>query len=99
MTDFYELRIKAGLTSRHDTAILCGVTPRTIRNWEKHKAPKAAISLILLSTGYIDWAGPPWHGWRFHHGHLITPEHDTITAGDIRAIPYLKQSIRLLQNR
>jgi len=72
MTDFYELRIKAGYPSRIDAAQLCGVTPRTIRNWEKNGAPKTATSLIQLSAGSLDWAGPPMArlaipSWPPHH--------------------------------
>ena len=85
MDDIYVLRRTARL-SIESAAELCGVSPRTIRSWEKCGAPAYAINSLKLSAGFP--FGDMWQGWRFADGLFWSPEGVSFTAGEIRAIPY-----------
>lgn len=85
MDDFYASRRIARL-SKDQTADLCGVSPRTITSWEKHKAPIYAVNLVNLLSGFP--TGEHWQEWRFYDGLLWSPEGVSFTPFEIRAIPY-----------
>ncbi|MDD5033197.1 MAG: hypothetical protein PHE55_00435 [Methylococcaceae bacterium] len=71
-SDFYRLRLKTGLGNLDKAAELCGVTTRTIQNWDKKGAPATAMRLLqLYDRKYCSGIGPQWEGFCFSRGVLI----------------------------
>lgn len=68
-SNFYRLRLKLGLTIE-SAASLCGVTTRTIKNWDHSGAPLTAMRLLQLSDKqHVGHEG--WSGFMFSRGVLI----------------------------
>lgn len=62
-SDFYKLRNKLGI-SIEQTAELCGVTERSIQNWDSKGAPLMATRLLwYYDSKNINYPG--WRGWEF----------------------------------
>ncbi|WNV04074.1 hypothetical protein RP726_16880 [Candidatus Methylospira mobilis] len=62
-SDFYKLRIKLGI-SLEKTAELCGVTERSVQNWDSKGAPLMATRLLwYYDSKKINY--PEWRGWEF----------------------------------
>lgn len=82
---------KAGL-SIEACASLLGISARTVRRYDV--APPAwyvlVLSLLAGELSAFPGAGAEWEGWRFSRGQLCTPEHQEITAGEVRSLPYLR---------
>jgi len=57
---FYALRFKAGFNSWEKCAEFCGVTVRTIKNWERTGAPITAIKLMSLMSRDLSHFGENW---------------------------------------
>jgi len=81
-SDFHKLRLKVGLADTAQAAEFCGVTVRTIQNWDKTGAPFIAMRLLHLYDRHeLGGHGEDWKGWRFSRGKLIcgrlafTPRH------------------------
>ena len=92
MSSFTYLRLLAGFPNRKSAADFCGVTERTIRNWEKNGAPEAVIKLMTLASQELSWINDSWKNFRFYQGRLITDRKFPITPEDLRAFPYLLQA-------
>ncbi len=94
MTNFTYLRLLAGFPDRKSAASFCGVSERTVRNWEKHGAPKAIVKLMTMASSDLSWIDKRWQGFRFYKGTLITDTNYPIYPGDLRAFPYLVQTAK-----
>lgn len=72
-SDFWKLRHKVGLGGdAARCAELCGVTPRTIANWDTKGAPPMAMRLLhLYDRADLSGHGPEWAGWRMSRGRLM----------------------------
>ena len=69
-SDFYRLRSRLGLSTQA-VAELCGVTPRSVQNWDKHGAPIMAVKLLTIwDRQYV--GHPGWNGWMFSRGALMS---------------------------
>ncbi len=90
---FEELRLAAGFPDRESAASFCGVTVRTVRNWERGKVPPYIVKLFQLAGGDLEWVGREWRGFRFHGGRLWTDTNYPVGPGDLRAIPYLWKAV------
>ena len=58
--------------------------------------------LYIVAQGNLDGllaAGPDWRGWGFKCGKLYSPEGVEISAGEIRAIPYLRALVAEYKRR
>ncbi|BCX89510.1 hypothetical protein MIN45_P1883 [Methylomarinovum tepidoasis] len=89
--EFAHLRLLAGFPDRESAASFCGVTVRTVRNWEKRGAPPYIVKLFQQAQGDLSWAHPSWQGFRLWREHLFTDGNYPLTAGQLRAYPYLLQ--------
>lgn len=83
--------------SIEDVAAACGVKPGTVKLWEsgKAKTPPYVDKVIQFKSGFLPHTG--WEGWRFWRGELWAPEGYHYTAGDIRAIFWLKRENETLR--
>lgn len=82
-------------------ARLAGVSLRTAQRW-KHagKTPhRYSDKLSLILEGDLGRLWPGWRGFRLLNGMLITPEGESLTPGDLRAVPIRKAQVRELQAR
>lgn len=81
---FYKLRHQVGL-DRAAAADLCGVTERTISNWDVLGAPIIAMKL-LHRYDRQDLSGiDGWKGWRFSRGALV--------KGKMRFLPHTLENL------
>lgn len=80
---FREARARAALSVRA-AALLLGVTPHTIRNWERGKTrvPYSAFKLLRISSGYA-LPGRAWRGWCIRGDTLWSPEDRPFKASDL----------------
>ena len=62
-TEFEKLRGKLFI-SRKDAAVLFEVTERTIRNWEKKKAPQWALRELMRQDRQLSGYHPAWNGFK-----------------------------------
>lgn len=70
-SDFQRLRLRVSL-SVEACAELCGVTVRTIQNWDAKGAPLIAMRLLhIYDRQDLGGHGSEWRGWRFSRGKLI----------------------------
>ncbi len=92
--NFYHLRfIEAGISIEH-AAHLCGVTTKTIRNWENGKiaVPTSAAKVIkAYGAGYLPTSCKDWDGWRLLDDKLWLPEGISYTPSEIRAMYFIRQ--------
>lgn len=80
---FHRLRVKVGLADKARCAELCGVTERTIENWDKKGAPFIAERLLhLYDKKDCGGVGPSWTGFLFSRGRLVNTRHGLIFDGD-----------------
>ncbi len=71
-SEFWKLRHKAGLGDKEKAAELCGVTVRTIENWDRKGATATATRLLhLWDRKECAGAGPEWAGFMFSRGKLV----------------------------
>jgi hypothetical protein len=71
-SEFHALRLKAGLADTAKAAELCGVTARTVQNWDAKGAPETAMRLLqLYDRKDCAGAGPGWSGFLFSRGVLV----------------------------
>lgn len=84
-----------GITIK-EIARICHVDLTTARRWKRGARcpPKMALLLILGDLGCFD---SEWRGWRVHKGHLISPEGWEISAGEVLAVPIMRQQIAVYQ--
>lgn len=95
--DFLDLRFRlAGLTVER-WCQLTGVTPRTVARWQAEgSAPAWAVLLCRLMGGCVDGlpaAGPSWAGWRVVGDALYGPDGESVTLGEVRAVPWQRQLV------
>ncbi len=88
--EFSRLRLAAGFPDRESAASFCGVTVRTVRNWERRGAPVYIVKLFQMAGGDLAWVNRDWRGFRFHGKVLYTDGNYPVTPGDLRSLPYLK---------
>lgn len=92
MSDFYTLRMQAGL-SIQSAAKLFEVSKRTVKTWDNDNKPPRAVFLYLwVLTGQLDHLGPDWKGFRFAGNCIESPEGEFIYAWEVRAMRYLLQA-------
>lgn len=87
--------------------VLLDVHYTTVRRWldGSSKIPRAvllalraAVRAELPNQSTVKCDGQSWYGWKFaQDGRLYTPEGDSVSPGDVRAIPYQRELIRTLQ--
>ena len=81
----YEDGMRMSPPIKENTAVLLGVTERTIREWIRlNKPPIYAIRLIKLFSMELSILGNEWRGFKLTDGGILTPEGIFCTAGDIR---------------
>jgi DNA-binding transcriptional regulator YiaG len=69
-SSFKKLRLKVGL-SVSACAELCGVTTRTVTNWDSKGSPLIAMRFLhIYDRDDLSGKGPGWDGWRFSRGKL-----------------------------
>ncbi|MDD2760903.1 MAG: hypothetical protein PHH11_11485 [Methylomonas sp.] len=82
VSDFYKLRSKLGLNLAQ-AAELCGVTERTIKNWDTKGAPVTAMRLLPFWDRYhIPFEG--WEGFCFSRGVLLFRGRERFTAESLK---------------
>jgi transcriptional regulator with XRE-family HTH domain len=93
---FYTLRTALGL-KRDDVAELCGVSLRTITNWDRDNAPAMAMTILRLSSRDLGAFHPDWRGFTIgRNGKLYGPERLQLSAEHLRHYPaFLRQLERL----
>lgn len=71
LSAFCKLRLKVGLDQAR-CADFCGVTVRTVQNWDLRGAPFAVERLLhMYDRQCLAGQGPGWAGWRFERGSLV----------------------------
>jgi transcriptional regulator with XRE-family HTH domain len=90
MTKINLLRRKANL-SQKKTAEICGVTIKTIRNWEsgKTKTPISAIKLIGIFSGKLDFVDKTWENFYFDGECIISKNGNHLYPFEIDTLPWL----------
>jgi hypothetical protein len=75
-----------------EIARICRVDLTTARRWKRGARcpPKSALLLICGDLIAFD---PKWAGWRVRNGYLISPEGWQLGAGEVLAIPILRQQL------
>lgn len=90
--DFYQIRFGDAGLSAPDACRILGIQPRTLREWEqKQEAPAWACNMVLSQ---VEITHPGWQGWRFFGGLLYSPEGETFTPGEIRALRYCRELLK-----
>lgn len=100
MTEFHTYRVFDAGISIEETAALCGVTSRTIRDWDRGARPVPFYAWQILKTlgaGMLPAQHASWKGWRLRGEYLLTPEQLCYTAGEIQAMFLLRQEVQLLK--
>jgi hypothetical protein len=84
-----------GLTAAR-IADLAGVSLKTATRWKRQNhIPYVAQTLVdLKQSADLGHLAKPWAGFRLADGLLWTPEDQTVSPGDIRAIQYRLHQIR-----
>lgn len=68
---FYKLRLRVGLDQER-AAELCGVTTRTVQNWDTRGAPLVVERFLhMYDRTSLAGRGPGWEGWAFERGLLV----------------------------
>lgn len=71
LSAFYKLRLRVGLT-QEQVAELCGVTVRTVQNWDIKGAPLVAQRLVHMhDRTSLAGRGSGREGWAFERGLLV----------------------------
>ena len=84
---FKNLRQRVMLT-QEACAELCGVTKRTIRNWETHGAPEMALKFLhMYDRQDCSSHGSAWRGFKFSKGKLICGKL-SFTPKNLKTVPY-----------
>lgn len=80
-------------------AEICQVALKTARRWKATRSIPASRRqcLLLALDGDLGAITGTWAGFKLLHGELVTPEGDTLTPGDVRAISYRRQQVRALK--
>jgi transcriptional regulator with XRE-family HTH domain len=93
---FYRLRTALGL-KREAVAELCGVSLRTITNWDRDGAPETAMAVLRLSSRDLGAFHPDWRGFTIgRNGKLYGPDRLQISAEHLRHYPaFIRQLERL----
>lgn len=98
--DFYALRLKAGFNCRAAAAEFCGVTEKSVRNWEKSGAPVTAIRLMGLLNGDLsNMGGKEWRGVWLEPDCISISKTDFVYPCEIGAIRYLYQAAGLERHK
>lgn len=91
------LRHYSGLTIK-DTLELFGISRRTWYNREKKGAPKLVITYFKMRLGVLEHFG--WEGWNIDaNGTLWSPENIAFNKNQIRAIPWDRGLIKILEEK
>lgn len=107
-TRFKRLRLDAGLADKQKAAKTCGVTERTIENWDRKGAPPMAERLLLLlNRRECAGAGEGWRGWLFSRGALLnsrlkirlTPERLALWPATCRRLDEAERELERLKRR
>lgn len=84
--------------SSEQVAAFLGVTVRTYRRWLRAKPPEWARLLMAIRAGFVPWDG--WRGWRIVDDGIVPPGYrDSVTPGQIMAVPFRLQLIADLKTR
>jgi hypothetical protein len=88
-----------GRISADGLAKLTGAHITTARRWKRLPAlPTWLCRLVrVLVDGELAEIDQAWDGWRIVAGELIAPEGWAFTAGEIRALPFMRQQLAHLQ--
>jgi hypothetical protein len=80
-----------------EIARICQVDLTTARRWKRGARcpPKSALLLILGDLGAF---GNEWRGWIIREDKLISPEGWEIKAGEVLAVPLMRQQIAVYQS-
>lgn len=97
-SSFQNLRLKVGL-SQAAAADLCGVTVRTIRNWDVKGAPLMAMRLLhMYDRKSCSGIGPDWSGFMFSRGFLVNKRLGLrFSPRGLERIPYLHEVFSRLE--
>ena len=81
--------------SSNSIATWCRVHMTTARRWKRGEDPPFAANrwIELKNTCDLGLVDPAWDGWRLRDGMLISPEQNSSSTGDIRAMPFLRTLI------
>lgn len=91
LTMLRALQLRCRMTDAQ-AAAFCLVSPDTYRRWGKDRPPNpTAVRLMAIRAGYVPWPG--WDNWEVQNGRLFPPGYTRhgISAGDIQALPFLRQ--------
>lgn len=99
MNDFYALRLKAGFNCRKKLAKFCGVTEKTIRTWERKKAPETVKKLMEFMAGDLSPMGKNWTGFRIRPDCIESPEGDFLYHYEVYALRYIYQAAELNRSK
>ena len=93
MNDFYCLYRRSGFY-RKTLAEYLEVDLRTIKRWEQSSKPPVAVVKLLQYLGNdLGFINKDWSGFYFYQGELCSPEGNQVRPGQIRAHPYLQQTV------
>lgn len=87
--DFKRMRQMAGFNSREKVAEFCGVTVKTVKNWEKHGAPTMTVKLMGLMAGDLSHLGKAWRGIYLEPDCIAMSKIDFIYPCEIPAIRFV----------
>lgn len=76
---------------------LAGVHKTTFYRWLDGRArvPLAVLALLRVHAAQrLPSMGKEWDGWRFVGGQLYTPANESVSPGEILAMPYRRALIR-----
>lgn len=96
---FHVLRYQVGLGDLVQAAEFCGVTPRTIQNWDRKGAPFVAMRLLhLYDRKSCAGQGADWSGWMFSRGLLINKRLGLrFCPRSLERLPYLQEVFSRLE--
>ncbi len=67
----------------------------TVLRWldGKVKIPGHQHQVIRMLLGDLPGTAGKWQGWRFHEGHLYSPNGDRFSAGNVLSLVLLRQQL------
>lgn len=76
------------------------ISVQTATRWKRDGIPARYRSLVALQlNGDLSVVHVAWAGWKLWRGLLWSPEGESFTAGEVRAIPYRSQLVSELQHK
>lgn len=87
LSEFQKLRVKLAL-STEACAELCGVTVRTIQNWDRKGSPAIAMRFLhLYDRQDLAGHGEDWRGFKFSRGKLVCGRL-SFTPRNLKQVPH-----------